>query len=309
MELVACMTDYRNFDREGLIKAATISAANAERLANLYGEYFDLEVLESGMVSEGLSASWGTPGMAGQPYFLLASSSGTPIYLRIVENPDMPAYTPLRSYGWNAIELCVADVDALHERLKSSPFKIIGPPAELEFSSIIYPMQAVGPEGEVLFLNEVRDNLPNFDLPKAQAWVDHVFIMVLAAPDRQKALDFYTQKLGWGEGDTYSLTYKVINQAFGFGEDHKTDLTMTCVDRLVNNEVDQYPDGTFQRTCTEGMLLPGIASVTYAVQSLDAVSAPFIAEPANREGLMYEGRRAACCIGVAGELIELIEIG
>ncbi|MBO6505887.1 MAG: hypothetical protein JJ850_02400 [Kordiimonadaceae bacterium] len=303
------MTNYQSFDREGLIKAATISAADAGRLVSLYEEYFDLKVVETDVVSEELASSWGASAMAGQPCFVLASSSGTPVYLRIVQNPDMPNYTPLRTFGWNAIEICVADVDALYARLQSSPFKIIGPPAELEFSSIIYPMQAVGPEGEVLFLNEVRDNLPNFDLPKAGAWVDHVFIMVLAAPDRQKALEFYTQKLGWGAGDSYSLTYKVINQAFGFGEDHKTDLTMTCVDRLVNNEIDQYPDETTERNCAEGMLPPGIAAVTYIVSSLDAIDVPMITVPQVREGLIYEGRRTACCIGAAGELIELIEIG
>lgn len=303
------MTINQNFDREGLIKAATISAANASGLADLYREYFDLNTLESGEISEDMAASWGAQGMAGQPYFLMASSSGRPVYIRIVQNPDMPRYKPLRSYGWNAIEICVADVDALYARLQSSPFEIIGPPAELEFSSIIYPMQVVGPEGEVLFLNEVRDNLPNFDLPKADAWVDHVFIMVLASPDRQKALEFYTKKLGWGEGDSYSLTYKVINQAFGFGDEHKTDLTMTCVDRLVNNEIDQYPESTTERTCATGMLPPGIAAVTYAVASLDSIDVTFITAPTVREGLMYEGRRTACCVGAAGELIELIEIG
>lgn len=160
------MTNYQSFDREGLIKAATISAADAGRLVSLYEEYFDLKVVETDVVSEELASSWGASAMAGQPCFVLASSSGTPVYLRIVQNPDMPNYTPLRTFGWNALKICVADVDALYARLQSSPFKIIGPPAELEFSSIIYPMQAVGPEGEVLFLNEVRDNLPNLTCQK-----------------------------------------------------------------------------------------------------------------------------------------------
>lgn len=303
------MNDFQTIDRDGLIKSATISAANAERLVALYREYFDLKVVESGTVSEELARSWGAPGMTGQAYFILASSSGTPIFLRILENPGMPAYTPLRSYGWNAIEICVADVDALYERLKSSPFKVIGPPAELEFSTIIYPMQVVGPEGEVLFLNEVRDNMPSIDLPKANAWVDHVFIMVLAAPDRQKALDFYTQSFGWDEGDSFSLTYKVINQAFGFGPEVKTDLTMTGLGRLVNNEIDQYPDETVERDAAKGMLPPGIASTTYIVSSLDQVKAPFLSNPVTLEGALYQGRRSACCVGAAGELIELIEAG
>lgn len=303
------MTTKQGFDREGLIKAATVSAADAAGLAATYQQYFGLEIAEQGTVPSELALSWRAPGMGGRPYWLMTSKSDTPIFIRIVENPGMPAYTPLRSYGWNAMEICVEDVDRLHEGLKDSPFKIIGPPAELEFSSIIYPMQAVGPEGEVLFLNEVRGDLPDRDLPKAQADVDHIFIMILATPDREKALAFYTEKLGWDRGDSYNLTYTVINNAFGFGEDHKTDITMTCVGRLVNNEIDQYPPETIVRETAADMLPPGIAAVTYTVASLDGLDVDFITPPAVRQGVMYEGRRSACCVGTAGELIELIEIG
>lgn len=299
----------QGFDREGLIKAATVSAADASALVQTYTHHLGLKVIEKSTVSEGLASSWGAPDMAGQASYLMASDSGTPIYIRIVENPDMPPYTPLRSYGWNAMEICVEDVDGLYARLKNSPFTIIGPPKELEIASIIYPMQAVGPEGEVLFLNEVRGSLPDHDLPKAQVPVDHIFIMILATPDREKALDFYTHKLGWDRGDSYNLTYTVINKAFGFGPDHKTDITTTCVGRLVNNEIDQYPPGTMVRDCADGMLPPGIAAVSYMVNSLDTPDVDFIGAPQVQDGTLYGGRRSACCIGTAGELIELIEIG
>lgn len=303
------MAQTQSFDREGLIKTATVSAENAASLAATYTEYFDLQVVESGTVPGDLADSWGAPGMAGQPYIVMASSSEADIFIRIVENPGMPAYTPLRSFGWNAMEICVEDVDGLFAKLKDSPFEIIGPPAELEFSSIIYPMQAVGPANEVLFLNEVRGDLPNNDLPKAGAPVDHIFIMILAAPDREKAIKFYTEKLGWTEGDSYNLTYTVINNAFGFDGDQKTDITMTCVGRLVNNEIDQYPPETVTREKTDGKLAPGIAAVSYMVSSLDGLDIEFLAPPTHRDGVIYQGRRAACCIGAAGELIELIEIG
>lgn len=302
------MSKHHVSDREGLIKAATVSAADAAGLARTYEQYLGLKVVDSGIVSGALAASWDAPGMAGQAWYLMASGSGTPVYIRIVENPDMPEYSPLRSFGWNAMEICVQDVDALYETLQNSPFEVIGPPAELEISSIIYPMQALGPEGEVLFLNEVRDNLPGVDLPKARAKVDHIFIMVLAAPDRRKALEFYTSKLGWEEGDSYSLSYKVINGAFGFETDHKTDLTMTGVGRLVNNEIDQYPPQTVARDVAPGKLPPGIASVAYMVRSLDGLDVEFIQPPQVYDGRLYGGRRSACCIGAAGELIELIEI-
>lgn len=302
------MTEKQDFDREGLIKAATVSAPDAAALASTYQQYFELNIAEQGTVSPDLAASWGAPGMAGQPCYLMTSNSDTPVFIRIVENPGMPAYTPLRSYGWNAMEICVEDVHALHAKLQGSPFNVIGPPVELEISDIFIPMQAVGPANEVLFLNEVHGNMPNEDLPKAAAPVDHIFIMVLATPDREKAIEFYTTKFGWREGDSYNLTYTVINNAFGLDANHKTDITTTGVGRLVNNEIDQYPAGTVEREKAIGMLPPGIAAVTYMVKSLKDLDVDFISEPAVRPGTMYQGRRSACCIGAAGELVELIEI-
>ena len=55
------------------------------------------------------------------------------------------------------------------------------------------------------------------------------------------------------------------------------------------------------------MLEPGIAMTTYMVEDLDKIKAPLLTEPAVLENAGYDGRRSACCIGSAGELIELIE--
>ena len=46
----------------------------------------------------------------------------------------------------------------------------------------------------------------------------------------------------------------------------------------------------------------------YMVEDLDKIKAPLLTEPAVLENAGYDGRRSACCIGSAGELIELIEI-
>lgn len=302
------MTSSAVQDTDGLIKAATVSTQDLGRHAALYSEYLGLRTIEQGSVTASLASSWGTPGMAGARYAVMAPPSGTEIFIRLIENDGMPDYMPLRSYGWNAIEICVENVDTLFARLKGSPFKIIGPPAPLSINAVIYPMQAVGPANEVLFLNEVRGDLPGQDLPRARSFVDHIFIMILAAPDRQAAVDFYTRVFGWDEGESYRLKYGVINRAFGLAEDAETDLTMTGVGRLVNNEIDQYPADTVARPRADGKLVPGIAAASYMVPSLDAIDAPFHAPPEVREGAIYGGRRAACCIGPAGELIELIEL-
>lgn len=296
-------------DVEGRIKAATVCAEDVDAVAKSYADYFGYEQYEDTAVSEAQACAWNAPGMAGKRIVTMGPESGSQVFIRIVENKGMPAYEPLKSFGWNAIELTIQDADALNERLKNSPFKVVGEPALLDFSDKIYPMQAVGFANELFYLNEVRGNLPDYDLPMARSFVDHTFIMILATPNMQEAIDFYTKNLGWAQGNAYYVKYSVINEAYNLPEETPHHLSMTCVGRDVNNEVDQYPKSTVVRNCAEGMLPPGIAMVSYMVQSLDDVSVDFIAPPQAYDGIPYNGRRAASCVGAAGELIELIEIG
>jgi len=302
------MTDYRA-DYESRIKIATVSAENPQTVADSYIRYFGYKIVQDNNVSEAEALAWGTPGMKGMRQIIVAPESGTQVFMRIIENPDLPACEPLKTYGWTGIEITLQDADALNERLKNSPFKIIGEPALLDFSDRIYPMQAVGLAGEMFYLNEVRGDLPDYNLPLARSFVDHVFIMVLATPDMQQAINFYRDNFGWDQGNSYCVPYSVINNAFAMPEETEHELSMTCVGRDVNNEVDTYPDSTEVRNCNDGMLPPGIAMTSYMVADLDAIKADLIAPPVRLEGMGYGGKRVACCTGWAGELIELIEIG
>ncbi|RME64664.1 MAG: hypothetical protein D6782_07830, partial [Alphaproteobacteria bacterium] len=263
------MTDCRT-DGEGRIKMATVSAADADAVAASYRDYFGYRIAGEAKVDEALAALWGTPEMAGRRFVVMGPESGTQVFIRIVDNDPVPDYAPLKSFGWAALEITVKDVEALHARLQDSPFEIIGPPAFLDFSDKIYPMQAVGLAGEPFYLNEVRGSLPLYDLPIARSFVDHIFITILATPDMQAAIDFYTQNLGWAQGNQYEVPYSVINNAFGLPAQTKHKLSMTCVGRDVNNEVDQYPPGTTARPTKPGLLPPGIASVSFIVEDLDA---------------------------------------
>ena len=83
---------------------------------------------------------------------------------------------------------------------------------------------------------------------------------------------------------------------------------MTCVGRDVNNEIDEYPEGTTERPCTPGLLPPGIAMVSYTVTDLDSLDIDFFSPPQILEHAPYNGRRVAACRGNAGELVELIEL-
>jgi hypothetical protein len=153
----------------------------------------------------------------------------------------------------------------------------------------------------------VQNSLSDLDLPFAKAWVDHTFITVLAAPNRAAAVGFYRDQIGFEEGATYTLTYTVLNEAFGFDESVKTDITMTKVGKLPGLEIDQYPAAATPRPTAPGELAPGVAMVSYVVESLERVTAPFLCPPSARSGPLYQGRRAATLIGPAGERLELIE--
>jgi len=294
-------------DGEGRIKVATVSAPDLDGACKSYQDFFSYHIIDQGTVSQELANAWGTSKMAGKRYITMGPESGSQVYIRLVENDPAPDYKYLKTYGWNAIEITVTDVEALNEKLKNSPFDIIGDPAYLDFSDKIYPMQAVGLADEVFYLNQVRGDLPDYDLPMARSFVDQIFIMILATPDMQKTVDFYRDNLGWSQGNTYNVKYSVINDVFDLPEETPHYLSMTCVGRIVNNEIDQYPDSTVERDCADDMLAPGIAMTSYIVEDLDKVKAPFIAAPITLEMAPYEGRRSACCIGAAGELIELIE--
>lgn len=301
------MTDCK-MDCEGRIKAAVISAANPDEVAKSYQDYFGYQIVEQGVVTEAEAKMWGTPGMIGKKSILMGPESGTQVFFRIIENDKVENYVPLKSFGWNAIEVTVQDVEEIDRRLQDSPFQIIGPPAYLDFSDKIYPMQAVGLADEVFYLNQVKGDLPDYDLPLARSFVDQIFIMILASPNMNEAIKFYTEKLGWSQGNAYFTKYSVINNAFDLPEETPHHLSMTCVGRDVNNEVDEYPEGTTERPCTPGLLPPGIAMVSYTVTDLDSLDIDFFSPPQILEHAPYNGRRVAACRGNAGELVELIEL-
>jgi len=138
-----------------------------------------------------------------------------PIRLVECESHGDP-FRPLRHYGWAALEITIRDADALFAGLTASPFEIIGPPRPLEGMAAIYPGQVVGPDGEVLYLNEVRSDLSDYDLPRADSFVDHIFIVVLAARDLESSLAFYESALAFERGDRYEIPIEVLNRAFDF---------------------------------------------------------------------------------------------
>jgi hypothetical protein len=217
-------------------------------------------------------------------------------------------FVPTRTFGWAAFELTVKGVYDLADRVKGSGFDIVGPPKPIENLPYFVPMQVTGRGREMLYFNEVACDTPSSDLPKAVSDIDHIFIVILATPDREGSVRYLKERLRLDEGGSYTLNYTMINKAFGLPDGTQSTITMAQKGRLPIVEVDGYPPAATPRAAHPGMLPPGNAMVTLAVDGLDALGLDWIAPPARRDGPLYSGRRAATTVGSAGELIELIEL-
>ena len=294
----------------GTIMGGLSTVPDLCKAVRAYRDVLTLELVEEGTLPEDLAASWGCPASAGAPYSVLRPKSGAPCWFRLVEQPSHPEFEPTRTYGWAAFETTVEDVWHWPEALTEDLFEIVGPPKVLEnIEPAFIPMQALGTGREMIYLNQVLGDLPDTDLPRASSPVDKIFIVVLATPDRNESIAWYTDNLGLRRGEDYTLPYSMINDAFGLSPETQTTITMVSHGRMPIVEVDDYPQAATPRARHKDMLPPGNALVTLAVESLENCTANWITPPTVRKGALYEGRRSATAIGTGGELVECLEVG
>ena len=291
-----------------LLRAATLTVSDLERSIGNYSKYFDYSVVERGEVPADLATSWGTPASAGLPYAILQPSSGAEIYIRFVQQPPVEGYKALRSYGWNAIEICVQDVLDANARMENSPFEIIGPPREIEGLDAIYPMQVKGLDEEIVYLTQIRDDLPAFDLPRAASPIDRLFILVLGCSDMKASLDWMVRHCGIAIGrEEMEIVYTMLAKAYGTPMDELHKISTMIHGRDVFLELDQYPAAAVPRPRHEGMLVPGCAIGTLWHPEFDSLPGPWITPPTKRDGPIYMGKRAGTIQDPDGTLIEIVE--
>ncbi len=298
-----------DFLTHGRIMGGVVATPDLDAALEDYHGRLGLNIVERGELAADLAASWNCPASAGARIATLQPQSGAHCFIRLVEQPVPQDFRPVRTYGWAAYELTVQDVYGWPDRLAGSGFDIVGPPKPIEGLPYFIPMQVTGRGREMIYLNEVAENTPSSDLPKAASLTDHIFIVILATHDREANLAWLQEKIGLDVGGTYTLEYTMINKAFWLEAGTQSSITMVQKRRLPIIEVDDYPSAATARPCAAGCLPPGNALVTLAVDSLDAVKADFIAPPAVRGGTIYAGKRSATVVGMAGELLELVEIG
>jgi catechol 2,3-dioxygenase-like lactoylglutathione lyase family enzyme len=301
--------DMSDFLTHGRIIGGVVTTPDLDSALEDYHGRLGLKLVEQGGLPAELAASWGCPNSTGSRMATLQPQSGAHCFIRLVEQPLPADFVPTTTFGWASYELTVQDVFGWPAKISGGGFDIVGPPKEIEGLPYFVAMQVHGRGKEMLYFNETRSNTPSSDLPFAGSPMDHIFIVILATPDRMASTQWYRKHIGLDEGDTYTIEYSMINNAFRLPAGTTSSLTMVQKGRMPIVEIDDYPTQAKPRMAAAGCLPPGNALVTLAVDSLDAIDVPFIMPPTLQAGPLYGGRRAATAIGIAGELIELVEIG
>ncbi len=103
--------------RVGPALLASVLVADLTAAIAAYGEVLSYAPVDKGTVDGDLARAWGAPGVSSNPYAVLAPESGEPGWIRFVEGEVPPDHKPLASTGWAAIEILVADPDALAARM------------------------------------------------------------------------------------------------------------------------------------------------------------------------------------------------
>ncbi len=286
----------------GPIRCVTVTVPDLAHAVETYREYLGYEPFHDERLAAAQAEHMGAPALAGADCALLRPAGGGDFCFRFIAQSLPPGYRPLTTWGWNAAELIVEDVDRLAAELEDSPFRIVGPPEDLSFSDAIRAMQVIGPAEEVLYLTMVKEPLPGFDLPRPACPVDRTFIVILGGTDMGAMQAFYHGSFGVPEVPVMEARISVLSRALDLPPDTMHPIAAMPLAGRSLIEVDDYPATTTARDCPPGGLAPGIAMVSFAADALphDLPAGRFSAPP-------YHGARSALTTGAAGELVELIQ--
>ncbi len=204
--------------RHGILHA-TLIASDLQAACSVYLAQLGLDVCKRGELDAETAQLLGLDDLHGHAVAWLANEAGEPI-LRLIEDVNAVPREPMFHHGWLALEVLVGDVDKLAAGLHA-PFRVLGPPADLELSPAIRATQVLGPCGELLYLTEIKAAVtqikaavPPFDLPMSDARVAHPFIGVMSSPDRSVSQAAWTALAGHA-GWAFDTKITVLNRALG----------------------------------------------------------------------------------------------
>ena len=258
----------------GAIRRVTISVTDLGEVEAAYAEYLEYKVCSRGQVSAAEAAAWNAPAAAGAASLSMRPAAGEDFEFRFIEGPAYRDYVPLTTYGWNASEIIVKDVDALAPRFVDSPFEIVGEPRNLSFSDDIRAMQLRGPANEIIYLTEFKQPVPGLSVPAPRSAIDRTFIVILGGETMDELQDFYHSSFGVPKAPVVESRVTMLSKALGVSVETLYPIAALGLEGDSLIEVDEMPASVGPRDCKDGYLPPGIASVGFACTSLPQAATP-----------------------------------
>jgi len=277
--------------KQGIIHA-TLIAPDLQQVCDAYAAQLGLFVQQQGRLSGEDAAALDLHDLAGAPLAWLANSAGEPA-LRVIEDPAAVVGEPMYRHGWLSLEVLVGDIDTLAASLQP-PFKVLGAAANLELSDAIRAAQVLGPCGELLYLTQIKAQVPPFDLPMTDARVASTFIGVMTTPDRDASQRAWSALLG-AKGWAFDTKITVLNRAYGMPLEGRFPVAVVPMPGQCMVEIDQVE-------------LPAAAKVRHAGQYSLALRLPAVEDSVLREAgwqVCAVGERRSLR-GPAGEHVELL---
>lgn len=285
----------------------TVVVLNLGDVEDAWREQLDYHTVDKGQLSAKLADSWNMAAVAGQSYVLMQPESGANTFLRFIESQDKGNYEPMKTLGWNSVEILVKDPEALHNRLGKTAFSLLAPPKFLTDKKNVLAFQALGPAAELLYFTRIIDPAQSsFNLGSAESWVDRVFIMVLGSSDMEATRQFYTGILGQTVLGPWPYRISVLSQAWDQPADTLHSLSMIQLQGQFALELDQYPAEAKRRTGTSVGLPYGPVMVSFEVDSLENFKVVTGNSSQVLDSVPYYGREVLFLKGPSGEMIELV---
>jgi hypothetical protein len=234
----------------------------------MYQKAFDWHIApDNPRITPSQAQRWGATKMAGATTASVAGINGG---VRFIQSQDYLTPEPLKTFGWSALEVCVDDVFYYTDRAVKAGFTLLNEPVALSGSDKPLPLiaaQLAGINGEVLYITQILDEMPNFELPDVKKESGSIFICVLGASDLEASRKVLEEGFELRRASDRHVAIKVLNKVY--------DKPLTDTHRLsslqLNGrnaiEIDQMPAEADAREVKDGLLPPGISIVSVIGQS------------------------------------------
>ena len=287
----------------GRITAVTITSPDLDRVIDIYSKYLGYRFISSTTVSAEQAKIWDAENIEGSRMIFMSPESSNDFFFRFIEQDIDEDYVPFGTYGWNAAELIVKDVDQSAEKLIGSPFEVIGEPADLSFTDQIRAMQILGPSKEIIYLTQFKSKLDEFDSPSPRCDIDQTFIVILAGESLDQMQSFLHQELSVKKAAPMQSRIRAISKVFDLPEDTKYKSAALAIRDQSLIELDEMPSKAGPRTCRPGYLPSGISIVSFLANDSGLIGKTYDSNIPR-----FEKFQASTIKGNSGELIEIINV-